>query len=378
MAKSKENKDETPNEEVVPSRAKLVKKTFSLSDFKAKEGFNEDVKDKPLEFIPLSNAFTKSMELPLAIGYVSIVAGYSSVGKSTMLVEAVIGAQKKGILPIIIDLENNFSFERARLMGMEYEETCDKETGEVTGYDGFFLYINNDYILKHYDKKRNSKLNEATIEGLSQLINGLLDKQECGELDVPLLFAIDSIGVLDSEKCILGTRNNMFNASSYEANFKSILNYRIPASRKENKKHTNTLLAVNKIWLDSMSGGAGTIKMKGGECFFYASRSIYLFGGTLTHGTKKLYAQCTVNGEKKSYQFGILTKCKLTKNHITGHSLESELVSTAHGFILPEEIEQYKKDNKDYILSKMSISSNDNISLETYKEEVNEPIDTIE
>lgn len=368
MAKDKDKTEEVKGEAPKVEGRKIAKKEFSLSDYKEKKGLNDEVKDKPLEFIPMSKAYVEATGMALPIGYVSIVAGYSSVGKSTMANEAIIGAQKKGIIPVIIDLENNFSFERAKLMGMEIEEVWDKTTGELLNYIGEFIYINNDYILKNFDKKRNSKLNEATIEGLAMCINHLLDEQERGDLNAPLLFVLDSVGVLDSEKCVLGTRNNMMNAGSYEANFKSILNYRIPASRKESKKHTNTFLAVNKIWLDSMSGGAGTIKMKGGECFFYAARNIVLLGGTLTHGTKKLYAQCTVNGEKLSYQFGVLVKIKLIKDHINGLSLESEIVSTAKGFIGVNDIEDYKKDNKKYILSKLEINDDD-IQLETYKEE---------
>lgn len=367
-ATESENEAATTPNVVVEEKRKIVKKEFSLSDYKNKKGLNDEVKDKPLDFIPMSKAYVEATGMAVPIGFVSIVAGYSSVGKSTMVMEAIVGSQKKGILPVIIDLENNFSFERAKLMGMEFDEVFDETTGELISYDGFFIYVNNDYILKNFDKKRNPKLNEATIEGLAMMINTFLDEQEKGDLDVPLFFALDSVGVLDSEKSILGVRNNMFNAGSYEANFKSILNYRIPASRKETRKHTNTLLAVNKIWLDSMSGGAGTIKMKGGECFFYSSRIITLLGNTLTHGTKKLYAQCTVNGEKKSYQFGVQVKIKMIKDHINGNSFESEIVSTAKGFISVDEIENYKRDNKKYILSKLEISDTD-IQLETVKEE---------
>jgi len=351
MAKAKESAEPTETKEV----RKLVKKEFSLSDFKAKKGLtSEEAKDKPLDFIPMSKAYTEATGMGLPIGYVSIVAGYSSVGKSTMLIEAIVGAQKKGVLPLIIDLENNFSFERAKVMGMEFEEILDKD-GVITGYDGFFLYINNDYILKNHDKKRNKLLNEATIEGLGACVNNFLDEQENGSLDFPILIAIDSIGVLDSEKSILGNRNNMFNAAAYEANFKSILNYRIPSSRKEGKKHTNTLLAVNKIWLDSMNG-AGVIKMKGGECFFYASRVITLLGGTLTHGAKKLVAQCTYKGVKYSYIFGTQVKIKLMKNHLSSLSFENQIVSVESGFISIDDVEDYKKENKEYLFSKMGIT----------------------
>jgi hypothetical protein len=355
----------------VPTRkAPMAKKTFSLNDFKQKNNLNEDVKDKPLDFIRLSPAFEEATGLPLAVGFVTLVAGFSSTGKSTTVMEAIVGSQKKGILPVIIDLENNFSFERAKLMGMEFEEIVDESTGEVVNYDGFFLYINSQYILDNYDKKRDKKLNEPTIEGLSACMNHLLDEQEEGNLDYPLLFALDSIGVLDSEKSILGNRNNMFNAGAYETHFKSFLNYRIPASRKVNRKHTNTVIAVNKIWVDSMNNSV--IKMKGGEAWFYGCRAIYLLGGALTHGTKKLYAECTYNGKKYSYQYGIEVKVKCIKNHITGVSVENKIISTYKSFISLEDVDNFKKENKKYILSKLGVPEDIDIEISTVTIESND------
>lgn len=367
MAKTKlDATPEVATEETTttPARGKKIeKKSFSLSDFKAKNKLNDDIKDKPLEFIRVSPAFEEATGLGIAIGYISIVAGYSSTGKSTLVSEGIVGAQKKGILPVIIDLENNFSFERAKLMGMEVDEIVDESTGEVTGYDGFFIYINSQYILDNYDKKRNPKLKEPTIEGLASCINHLLDEQEDGNLEYPLLFTIDSIGVLADEKSALGSRNNQFAAGAYETHFKSLFNYRIPASRKTNRKFTNTCLIVNKIWLDNMNGGA--IKMKGGESIFYAARAIYLLGGQLTHGTKKLYAECTYKGQKYSYQYGIEVKAKCIKNHITGVSIENKVISTIHSFISPNDIEQYKKDNKLYLLSKLGIPEDADVEIKT-------------
>lgn len=83
-------------ETTVPARGKKIeKKSFSLSDFKAKNNLNDEVKDKPLDFIRVSQAFEESTGLGIAVGYFSIVAGHSSVGKSTLVMEAIVGAQKR-------------------------------------------------------------------------------------------------------------------------------------------------------------------------------------------------------------------------------------------------------------------------------------------
>ncbi len=84
-----------------------------------------------------------------------------------------------------------------------------------------------------------------------------------------------------------------------EAAFKSLVNHRIPSSRREGKEFTNTFAVVQKIWLDNENK---VIKHKGGEAFFYSPRVIVHFGGILSHSTVKLKA--TSGGE--TYQFGII------------------------------------------------------------------------
>ena len=61
------------------------KEVFSLDNFKKKIG-NDDVPDKPLEFIKLSEGFKKATGLPgFAKGYVNLARGHSNTGKSTCL-----------------------------------------------------------------------------------------------------------------------------------------------------------------------------------------------------------------------------------------------------------------------------------------------------
>ena len=79
------------------------KKKFSLEDFK-KEHNIEDKKDKPLEWLKLAPAIQEVTGLPgIPKGYATLARGFSNTGKSTLLSEAVVEAQKNGILPIIID-----------------------------------------------------------------------------------------------------------------------------------------------------------------------------------------------------------------------------------------------------------------------------------
>ena len=334
-----------------PNRKPTKKKVFSLDDFKKKIG-GEDSPAKPLEWYNCSEAVQKATGLPgFPKGYVSLSRGFSNTGKSTSVLEAAVNAQKQGDMPIFIDTENNIGRERLKLMGFDWS--------------GNYLYLDNEYLLREFGKKKDKDRNEAAIEDQADAIHFFLNLQEAGELPFNLLFVIDSLGTLDCVRSInaqeKGTSdNNMWNAGAFEHSFKSIINSRIPASRKQNKEYINTLIAVQKIWIDSM--GAGVVKHKGGEAFFFGARLIYHHGGIAAHGTK------LVGGTSKgrTVNYGIETKINVAKNHVDGPlggiSLEGKLVSTPHGFIFSEDIDKYKKDHILYfrnILGDESINASD-------------------
>jgi hypothetical protein len=316
-------------------RKPTPKKNFSLEDFKKKSG-GVDVPDKPLRWISASEALQASTGLPgFPMGYVSLARGFSNTGKSTAICEGIVNAQKMGVLPIIIDTENNLGRERLSKMGFDWES-------------GFYYEVNNDYLLNNFGKKRDPKRKEASIEDLKDAIDYFIDEQDAGNLPFDLLFAIDSLGTLDCNRTIMAQENNtsdnnMWNAGAFEKQFKYLLNNTIPSSRKENKPYTNTVIGVQKIWIDNM--GMGVVKHKGGETFYYGSRLIYHFGGVAAHGTKKVEA----TSKKRSVTYGIETNVSVAKNQIDcelgGVSFEGKIISTPHGFIVPEGIDEYKKDN---------------------------------
>jgi len=320
-----------------PLRKPTAKKSFSLDDFKKKSG-GVDVPDKPLRWIPSSKSLQTSTGLPgFPMGYISLARGFSNTGKSTAICEGIVNAQKMGVLPILIDTENNIGRERLRKMGFDWE-------------GGFYYDVDNDYLLRNFGKKQDPKRKEASIEDMRECMDYFLDEQEAGNLPYDLLFAIDSLGTLDCIKTINAQEknssdNNMWNAGAFEKSFKYMLNNTIPSSRKQNREFTNTVIGVQKIWIDNM--GMGVVKHKGGETFYYGSRLIYHFGGTASHGTKKISA----TSKTREVAYGIETNVNVAKNQIDGPlggiSFEGKIVSTPHGFILPDadSIDAYKKDN---------------------------------
>lgn len=343
--------DEIPSNERV--RKPTPKKNFSLDNFKKKIG-GEDVPDKPIEWIKLSDGFKKATGLPgFAKGYVNLVRGHSNTGKSTALCEGIVSAQKRGDFVIIIDTENNLGRDRLSLMGFDW--------------DGNYLYIDNEYLLENFGKIQDKDRKEAAIEDMAKFIYYILDLQNEDDIPFDITFAIDSIGTLNCIKTVNAlekdeSQNNMWNAGSYEKAFMNLLNNTIPNSRKINKPHTNTLIAVQKIWIDNMN--QGVVKHKGGETFYLGSRLIYHFGGIISHSTKRV----TATSKKRELSYGIETKVNVAKNHVDGPlggiSMEGKIVSTPHGFVYPDDLEEYKKKN---VLYFRNLFEDDSINVDDLK-----------
>jgi hypothetical protein len=320
------------------------------------------VKEKDLTWIPMSDSFHEALKIPgLARGYFTSFRGYSNTGKSTAIYEAVAGAQKIGDLPVIMETEGNWSWEHARNIGVQFEEIADPETGEIIDYEGDFIFMNGDDLMNRYqcvdysNGKEGTKplRSEPVIEDIARFMTDLLDAQAEGDLPRNLCFLWDSVGSINGYKSVMSkSNNNQWNAGSMETAFKSLVNHRIPASRREGKPFTNTFAVVQKIWLDNENK---VIKHKGGEAFFYSPRVIVHFGGILSHSTSKLKA--TSGGE--TYQFGIETKVRCEKNQVNGVEEQGKLASTPHGYWNPAKIDDYKKTHKDYILERLNTTLDD-------------------
>ena len=357
-----------------PLKKKEVKK-FNVNDFKSKLGFQQTKEtsnaDKPMEWLVMPDAYSAALKLPgIPENYVTTIVGHSNVGKSTLVNHALVAAQKKGRIPVIYDTENNFDFTYAKDMGFEAEpvygdvevEKIDPETGEVivvtenriVSYEGNFIYFNNAILAERYGKNDYSTGKElakgrkvAVIEDIAASINEFLNLQDEGEADAGFLFVWDSVGSISSYKSYKSSANNaMWDAAAISVAFNTIVNDRIPRSRKVSSKHDNTLLLINKVWLDSMTNPVGppSLSLKGGNSMYYSSRLIVLMGGQLKASTKKLTAQ----SKGLTYNYGIQTKIKVLKNQLPNPftvTYEGEVVCTPHGMIGVEknDLDAYRK-----------------------------------
>jgi hypothetical protein len=344
----------------------IEKKTFDINSLKKDLGMADQiVKEKDLSWIPFKKAFHAATGLPgVPRGYTTQFRGFSDVGKSTGIYETIAGAQKLGDFVVIFDTEGSFNWEHARLVGFEFEDVPDEDGVVVNHHGPDFLYFGNSDLLEMHakwdykeSKMKSERLREIpVVEDIARTMNMLLDKQAKDELPYNMTFVWDSIGSIG---CFQGamsmTNNNQWTAGALKREFESILNFRIPSSRRESAKYINTFVTVQKIWLRPNMVGQPTIMHNGGEGFKYGVRMIFHLGGKTTSGAKKLDA---TSGGKK-YQFGVLTDIECIKNHVNGIERKGSIISTLHGFVEPEEKNNYVKANIDFINAKLGTSFND-------------------
>jgi hypothetical protein len=260
--------------------SKELKSKFDLNAFKDKKGLKQNVKFKEQEWIPLSSAFQDVTSIPgIPMGHIVLLRGHSDTGKTTALLEAAVSAQKRGIMPVFIITEMKWSWDHAKMMGMEVNEAVDKKTGEITNYDGNFIYVDRETI--------------NSIEDVAGFILDLMDEQKKGNLPYDLLFLWDSIGSVPCEMSIKSNKNNNeWNAGAMSTQFGNSVNQRITLSRKESSPYTNTLVCINKVWTLKAESPMGQPKLmnKGGYAMWFDSTFVVTFGNVMSAGTSKIKA----------------------------------------------------------------------------------------
>ena len=310
--------------------SKELKANFDLSKFKEKKLLNANAKFKSQQWIPLSQAFQDVTSIPgIPAGHIVLLRGHSDTGKTTALIEAAVSGQKRGILPVFIITEMKWSWEHAKMMGLEINEIVDEETGEITDYNGNFIYVDRETI--------------NSIEDVAAFILDLIDEQKKGNLPYDLLFLWDSIGSVPCEMSLKSNKNNNeWNAGAMSTQFGNNVNQRIVLSRKESSPYTNTLVCINKVWTLKAESPMGQPKLmnKGGYAMWFDSTFVVTFGNVMSAGTSKIKAI----KDGKQVEFAKRTNVQIDKNHINGVTTRGKIVMTPHGFINDndKEIKTYK------------------------------------
>lgn len=315
---------------LVEAASASLKANFDLSKFKQSKGLNINSKFKEQEWIPFSDALQEALGLPgVPVGHITMARGGSNTGKTSLLIETAIQAQKKGILPVFIITEMKWDFAHAEQMGFQLTKKVD-EKGEIE-YDGFFLYADRSSL--------------KSIEDVAEFITDILRDQEKGKLPYDLIFLWDSVGSIPCNMSIEQGKNNpMWNAGAMATQFGNFINQRFPLSRKQNFPYTNTLFVINKTGVQPAESPMSQPRMtnKGGNTMYWDSTLVITFGNITNSGTSKIKAV----KNKKNVEFALRTKIAIDKIHIGGGvATKSTVIVTPHGFINDEDnaISAYKK-----------------------------------
>ena len=327
MAKKKKSLSEAVSAE--------IQSNFNLDAFKEKKGLKQNIKFKDQEWIPLSPAFQDVTSIPgIPMGHIVLLRGHSDTGKTTALLEAAVAAQTRKILPVFIITEMKWSWDHAKMMGMDVREVLNEETGEVENYEGNFIYVDRETI--------------NSIEDVAGFILDLIDEQKKGNLPYDLLFLWDSIGSVPCEMSIKSNKNNNeWNAGAMSTQFGNSVNQKITLSRKESSPYTNTLVCINKVWTLKAESPMGKPKLmnKGGYAMWFDSTFVVTFGNIMSAGTSKIKAI----KDGKQVEFAKRVNIQIDKNHINGVTTRGKIVMTPHGFINDndKELKKYKEDRKE-------------------------------
>ena len=310
--------------------SKSVKGTFSLDKFKAAKGLGSSNNSfKEQEWIPLSPAWQEMVSLPgIPHGHITLLRGHSDSGKTTALLEVAVNAQKMGILPVFIVTEMKWSWDHAKMMGLEFTEEVDKD-GQVI-IDGNFIFADRGQL--------------GTVEAVAGFIADLMDEQKKGNLPMDMVFLWDSIGSVPCQMSVEKQKNNNeWNAGAMSTQFGNFINQEILLSRKESYPYTNSLVAINKIWVEKPIGPMSPpiMKNKGGNTMFFDSTLIVTFGNISNSGTLKVNAV----KDGKKVEWAKKVKVAVEKNHINGITSTGKIVVTPHGFISEnkKDMDAYKK-----------------------------------
>jgi len=345
MAKAKESLNSTI--------FSAIKGTADIEKFKKGKNLSAGVVFKEQSWIPLSKAFQDTLQIPgIPIGHITLLRGHSDTGKTTALLEAAVSAQKLGILPVFIITEMKWDWTHAREMGFQFEEVADSATGEVIDYKGFFLYIDRERL--------------ECIEDVAGFIADILDEQKRGTLPYNICFFWDSVGSIPCRMSIeKSTNNNEWNAGAMSQQFGNFIDQRIILSRKASQPYTNTLVAVNKVWVAKPDSPMSqpTLNNKGGNTMYFDSSLVITFGNIARAGTNKIKA--TKNG--KEIEFAKRTRISCDKNHVTGVTAVNKVIMTVHGFINDDkkELDNYKKEYSDQWMKVLGSTSFDIVEEET-------------
>lgn len=293
-------------------------KGFDLENYK-KGVEASNIEKKPDKYIVLDECIQSVIGIPgVPLGHVTQVYGKSDCGKTSLLFHAAAKAQEQGILPVFIMTEGKVDWTRAERMGVNLDKMIKYE-------DANFL----EEAFAHIDK---------TVSDVSM-----------GELPMDTIILWDSVGSLPSKDEVKtnedGTtekKASMMRAAKAIRENMRVIQRKINVTRNVSYPKSVGLMIINQAYTQPPTsyGAPSMLVPYGGDAIWYASSAVW-----------KMKGRGKLSAEKKGmgFDFGLISRISVMKNHISDLSMEGDFVITPDAFMPNEKsaIKKYKDLHKE-------------------------------
>lgn len=268
-------------------------------------------------WLEMPEVIANGLDMPgLPFGQITQVYGKKDSGKSSLLSQAIVAAQKQGILPILILTEHKFDYERLRdWMGGDPEELVvipaeDLEMG-FSYVEKILRDLRNGYIILEDEKGNDVKFPVEKCFIFWDSIGGTLSRSDL-EGDVED-WAKDMGRFAQAVKKMVKRSSQLLHKV----------------------KDRCGILLLNQVWQQRSPTGIVTEQPFGGE----AAQHYYALE---IHLKKRRSIDIEIKKQEMGIGFEIVMDVK--KNHISHSRLKTPMAAVAKGLIDVEEIDDFKKE----------------------------------
>jgi RecA/RadA recombinase len=296
---------------------KMAKK-FDLDAYK-KSVVAAPVEKKPDKYVVLDECLQSVIGIPgVPLGHITQVYGKSDTGKTSLLFHAAAQAQKQNVLPVFIMTEGKVDWSRAEKMGVKVDQCI----------------INEDC---------------QTLEDVFAAIDRIVTDVGMGELPMDTLILWDSIGSLPSKDEVVinkdGTTDrkpSMMKAAKVIREHIRVLSKKINNTRNISFPKAVGLMALNQAYTKPPESAYGhsSLVPYGGDGVWYAASAVWQM---------KKIKRLSATKNKMAFDFALISRISVQKNHITDLMMEGDFVITSDAFIPNEKkaIDDYKDAHRD-------------------------------
>lgn len=286
-----------------------------LSKFASQRKVKENLPAVRLS-LPLERA-TGLAELPLGAMY--MVYGLSNSGKTSLILEVALCAQRSGIIPIFIISENKLDWNRARKWGIDLsEEKC---------------LIRDDFL---------------SLEDAYDFIGVIVKSVKTGELDSDVIIFWDSVSNFHSREGfeisktgeIIKKYTNQKDANTIGF-YNPIISNMITSTKYSDVPHSVGLFYVAQAYELPLAypPGAKILTPNGGEKIWYPISVSFRM-------KEKKTISAVIKGREVHY--GTVSSIEIDKNHLTDYSMEGDIFILPDKIIVPDkqELQEYIKQKR--------------------------------